>query len=423
MKKIYITLLVLAAVTTAPLQAQVVCNGLRYHDFVFQDSSVTNIVYGSNTNASGNLTSLKMDVWMPKGDVEMHRPLIVLAHGGNFLGGSKSGTDVLQLSKDLSKMGFVVASIDYRVGMTNFPFPGPDSSDATEAVIRGVHDGRAAVRYFRKDFATNNNSYRIDTSQIYFAGVSAGGFIALHIAYMEQISELPAWADTTNQYGLTGGIEGNSGNPGYASNVKAVINICGALGDSAWIQTGDEPALLLHGNLDGTVPYGSDQIVLLSVYPLLQVDGSSSIHARLDEKGVQNCFETYEGEDHVPHVSNPIYYDTTLVLMRNFLVHYVCGDPMACQYTTAVSIDEQPNLGSVFAIYPNPADGNFTIDLSRLAGTNFTVDLIDSRGALVHSYTGLNSELFDVDENLSAGIYLVRVQGDGFAYIRKVVIQ
>ncbi|MGL4599374.1 MAG: carboxylesterase family protein, partial [Bacteroidia bacterium] len=280
MKKIYITLFVALFAIAHSLSAQINCNGLRYHDFVFQDSSVTNIVYGSNVAANGNNFSLKMDIWMPKGDVEQLRPLIVLAHGGNFLGGSKSGPDVLQLSKDLSKMGYVVASIDYRVGMTNFPFPGPDSTDATEAVIRGLHDARAAVRFFRKNVATNNNQYRIDTSNIYFAGVSAGGFMALHLAYLDNINEFPTWADTTNQPGLTGGLEGNSGNPGYSSNVKAVINLCGALGDSAWIQAGDEPALLLHGDVDGTVPYGSAQIVLLGVYPLLQVDGSFPVHHR-----------------------------------------------------------------------------------------------------------------------------------------------
>jgi para-nitrobenzyl esterase len=423
MKKIYITLFIALLALTQSLNAQINCNGLRYRDFVFPDSSVTNVVYGSNVASNGNNFSLKMDIWMPKGDVEQLRPLIVLAHGGNFLGGSKSGPDVLQLSKDLSKMGYVVASIDYRVGMTNFPFPGPDSTDATEAVLRGVHDARAAVRFFRKDVITNNNQYRIDTSNIYFAGVSAGGFMALHLAYLDNISEFPAWADTTGQPGLTGGIEGNSGNPGYSSNVKAVINICGALGDSAWIHAGDEPALLLHGDADETVPYGSAQIVLLAVYPLLQVDGSFPVHHRLDQMGVTNCFETHEGQDHVPHVSDPAYYDTTIVLMRNFLVHYVCGDPLNCNYTTAVGINENSAIGSVLPIFPNPSNGNFTVDLSRLAGTDFTVEVVDARGAVVAAYAGLSNEEIQIQENLSAGIYLIRVKNAEIQYIRKIVIQ
>lgn len=144
---------------------------------------------------------------MPKADTGTNRPLLILMHGGNFLGGSKSGSDVLQFSKDFSKMGYVVASIDYRVGMTNFPFPGPDSVDAAGSVIRAVHDGKAAVRYFKKDVATNSNHYRIDTAKIFFLGVSAGAISALHMAYMNNISEFPLYADTANHFGIGGGVE------------------------------------------------------------------------------------------------------------------------------------------------------------------------------------------------------------------------
>jgi carboxylesterase type B len=42
-----------------------------------------------------------------------------MAHGGSFIGGSKTGTDVVPLCNDLQSLGYVVASIEYRVGMTN----------------------------------------------------------------------------------------------------------------------------------------------------------------------------------------------------------------------------------------------------------------------------------------------------------------
>ena len=60
-----------------------------------------------------------------------------------------------------------------------------DSIDGTETVVRAVHDYRAAIRYFKKDFSENGNIYGIDTSLIFAGGVSAGAITAVHVAYMD----------------------------------------------------------------------------------------------------------------------------------------------------------------------------------------------------------------------------------------------
>ncbi len=400
------------------------CTGLRYRDIMFDDTTISNIAYGSNVTLSNAATTLRLDVWMPKNDTVTNRPLIIIAHGGNFLGGSKTGGDVLQFCNDFADMGYVVASIDYRVGMTNFPFPGPDSTDATEAVIRAVHDAKAAVRFFKKDYATMGNTYGIDTSNIFFAGVSAGGFMALQVAYLDEENEFPSWADSTNQYGLHGGIDGLSGNPGYSSQIRGVINIAGALGDTAYIHPGDEPCINFHGDADQTVPYGSDMIFLVGVYPLLQVDGSYSIDARLDQCGITNCFETYEGQDHVPHVGSALYYDTTLTLTRNFLVHFLCGDPLDCSYSNPIGVNEMPTISSVLQVYPNPADENLNVNTTRLVGTDYVVEMYNAQGALV------NTQAADVDgtttintENLAPGIYIMNVTNGAQLWTQKVLIK
>jgi poly(3-hydroxybutyrate) depolymerase len=399
------------------------CTGLRYRDIMFDDTTIQNITYGQNVTMSNANATLKMDVWMPKADTATNRPLIILAHGGNFLGGSKTGGDVVQFCNDFADMGYVVASIDYRVGMTNFPFPGPDSTDATEAVIRAVQDAKAAVRYFKKDVTISGNTYGIDTSNIFFMGVSAGGFMALQVAYLDDENEFPAWADTSGQYGLHGGIEGLSGNQGYSSKVRAVINVAGALGDTAYIQAGDIPCCNFHGDADQTVPYGSAMIYLVGVYPLLQVDGSHSIDARLDELGIENCFETYEGQDHVPHVGNAFYYDTTLTISRNFLVHYLCGDPLDCSYSNPIGISEQA-IPSVLEVYPNPADDNLNVNTARLAGSDYVVELYNAQGALVSTQpadadgtTTLNTT------SLPAGAYLISVKNGDSVWTKTVVVQ
>ncbi len=426
MKKLYASLLLISF--TVSILAQTPCGGLRFRDFMFQDSTVSNIVYGSNYNYTNTLTSLKLDVHLPKMDTARQRPLIIIIHGGNFLGGGKAATDVLQFSKDFAKMGYVVASIDYRVGMSNFPLGTPDSVDAAGSVIRAVHDGKAAVRFFKKDFVTNGNHYGIDTSNIYVMGVSAGAITALQMGYMDNISEFPLYADTTNHYGLHGGLEGLSGNPGYSSGFRGVIDICGAIGDSSWMAPGDMPAILFHGDQDGTVPYGSAIIYLLGTYPLLGVDGSASVAIRCQNLGIEYCFETYEGQDHVPEVGTSAaalaYYDTTLVKTRNFLVHYVCGDPLDCSYSNPVAVNNLAPLPSLIEMYPNPTNTDFTVNLERLAGENFSIEVFDATGRLMESKTGLgNAKVKFNTSQYSSGIYFVKINSGESFYLLKEVVQ
>jgi para-nitrobenzyl esterase len=437
MKKIYTAITAALLLGTTTMRAQ--CPGERYHNFVFSSFTLTsNIQYGSNmkTNYAGVGTNqnLMMDIYQPTGDTLAMRPLVIVAHGGSFVGGTKTGTDVAPICKDLAKLGYVAVSIEYRLGMTNFPISSThtvDSTDAGAAVMRAVHDGRAAVRYFRKNAAVGGNTYRVDTNNIFFAGVSAGGFIALHLAYMDQWSEFPTYVDTTGQPGLHGGIEGNSGNPGYSSDVKAIVNICGALGDVSWMQPGDEPVLSFHGTADNTVPYGSATIYLSGTYPLLVVDGSSTVAARANAIGIENCFMTWPGQDHVPEVgtsANAVaHYDSTLVLTRNFLQHQVCGSTLNCNYTASVysvvGIEENAAMENL-VVYPNPAESDFTIDLAPFQGEELSVALYDVLGKNVKSVSGIkNDKLVLSREGLKNGIYMIRVTANGKTYSRKLTLQ
>ncbi len=432
MKKLYtlITGSLLLAASTTQLNAQ--C-GDRYHDFIFPGASVTsNIVYGNNIRFNNVAEDLKLDVYQPQGDTVSLRPLIIFAHGGSFVGGSKTGTDMVPLCTDFAKMGYVTASIDYRLSMTNFPFGSPDSNDAGAAVMRAVHDARAAVRFFRKNFTEGGNTYGIDTSTIYFGGVSAGGFMALHIAYMDKLSEFPSFIDTTGitvgdktgQKGLHGGIEGLSGSQGYSSNVKAIINISGALSDTAWMNTGDIPLISTHGINDGTVPYGTALIYLIppSTYPITVVDGSSSVTARANQKGIVNCFKTYYVGGHVPE-SAAIYYDTTVCLVRNFLEHFTCGIPLNCNYTTSVvGINDFTTNDLIFNVYPNPAYSTVTIDLKAFSGKVVDIELYDAFGRKVKNSTNIKTEQYIITRgNLPNGIYLINVIVEGKLYSKKIM--
>jgi hypothetical protein len=353
------------------------CEDGRYQELIFPSVSVeSNIVYGNNINYLGGGTELRLDVYTPDADIEMMRPLIIFAHGGSFIGGSKTGADVVPFCNDFAKMGYATASIQYRLGI---PFTFNLELPATEAVVRGYHDMKAAIRYMRKTVAEDGNPHGIDADKIYVAGVSAGGFIALHLAYMDELSELPEILDLTLE-GLTGGLEGDSGNLGYSSEVNAIVNICGAIGDAEWINSDDEPVLSFHGPFDTTVPYGSEELSLFGV-PVLDVDGSASISARADEVGVLNCFEIYEGQGHVPHVDNSQFYDTTRAIMGSFLSHLVCPDiELDCEYSDVIDLSiSTESYEDKFEIYPNPTSELLIIDFPVLSESS-EILILDALG-------------------------------------------
>jgi predicted esterase len=372
---------------------------------IFTDFTKTaDVLYGSNYDLDENLQDLYLDIYEPSGDTETNRPLVVVAHGGSFVGGSKDGADVVPLCEDLSRMGYVVASIQYRLGI---PITLDLQEPAQEAVIRGVHDMHAAIRFFRKDVAENGNSWNIDPDRIAAAGVSAGAFITLQLAYLDEESEIPDWFDG-EALGLTGGIEGESGNPGYTSEVLGIVNIAGALKDTSWIHPGDEPILSLHGTDDSVVPFGSDILYLLGLFEVTEVEGSSPIDERAEEVGLTHCFEIYENQDHIPHASNAQYYDTTRSIVSNFLAHLVCNNiELDCDYREigiATSIEEEELTD--LDLWPNPADLVVNVNC-QFVGREFNV--FDNLGQLVFSGK-LENALVDVSA-WKPGMYFLQIVG------------
>ncbi|RYY20076.1 MAG: hypothetical protein EOO36_04295, partial [Cytophagaceae bacterium] len=209
----------LAAAQLAPIDT---ARG-RYYQPVFANVTVTsNVVYGSALPLTSTTPQqLLLDIYQPTGDTVKRRPLIIFAHGGGFIVGTKTDAYPVAFCTRLARLGYVVASIEYRLGFPITGFPGPltDTAGIAQAAIRGGHDMKAAVRFFRQDAATGK-TYRVYSSYIIAAGSSAGAFAALETGYLDKASEVPAYVNLA----ALGGIEGASGNPGYSSAVAAVIS-------------------------------------------------------------------------------------------------------------------------------------------------------------------------------------------------------
>lgn len=281
--------------------------GERYTDEVFPSFTIDrDVEYGRATTQSGAVKDLRMDVLEPEGDTEAERPLVILAHGGGFTSGDKVEQSQFLLGPVLARSGYVVASINYRL---------VDVPADTEAISRGVidaaHDMKAAVRYFRAS-AENGNPYGVNPDQIFIGGYSAGAFTSLHAGYLDSVSEVAAVDPEMAAY-LTenGGIEGNSGTPGYPSDVAGVINISGALIDTDVLDGGEPPLFSIHGTADNIVPFLAGDANNTGVI----TQGSGLIHQRALEQGVPSTLRELDGVGHFPF----LVCDGCDDQLRNFL--------------------------------------------------------------------------------------------------------
>ena len=388
------------------LLAQAECDGERYRYIsAFDNVSVSEgHVYGSNLDATGIDTELDFDFYEAVGNSATDRPLLLIAHGGFFLGGSNDGLDVVPLCEDFARMGYAVASFSYRLGIVNVL---DLENELIRAVWRAVHDGRAAVRYFRQSVAEEGNPWGIDPERIYMGGVSAGGFLALHHAYVDQESEIPTNIDQTAP-GMGGGLEGESGNPGYSSAVAGVFNVSGALKDADWMAPGDVNLVSVHGTSDGTVPYGTGNVTLLG-FPVTEVDGSATLHEQAEEIGLVHCFTTIDGAGHVPHVTDNDAYDVTLSTIAGALSSWICADyPDQCgEYDYTSDIRKQ--LAHTVRMYPNPADnGHVTLVHSVVNGV-WQARIRDGQGRVVATHSDFGPQATLDLSGLPSGLYIVEV--------------
>jgi len=369
------------------VNSQFVCGTDRFRSNIFSQITKTlNVQYGSNPNGTANLL---LDVYEPTGDNLNKRPLIIFAHGGSFISGSKE-TDlaIVDLCERFCRMGYVTASINYTLGFDVFP-PNPES--AARTVYRSVHEMKAAIRFFRKDAATSNQ-FRIDPDNIFVGGSSAGAFVALHTAYLENISELPAGIDTTGLNGL----EGICGNPGYSSDVKIVINLAGAIGDTAWMKGNTQPVVSVHGTNDNVVPYGSAIINFLGLYPVMEVDGSASIDLQADRLGIPHALLTFQGDGHVPYQTDANKMNQTANFVRDFIYDYMCN---------VSSILEELNGQSV-SLWPVPVNDILHYNIST-SGQNIRINILTLEGQVVKTLHPLPTGGSINISDLPAGFYFV----------------
>lgn len=389
MKPLALIIFFLVGISTAFAQIPS-CDGNRYRDFVFNSvDSVKNVQYGFNFTMNNIPKFLTLDFYQPHADTVSFRPLIVFLHGGAFFYGNKQ--EVRNLCVIFALKGYVTVSIDYRL----IDLPKVDSVVVTDAIIKAMGDAKAAIRFFVED-ANTQNLYGVDTNYIFISGVSAGGIIASHVAYLDTTDNIPAYI--MNLINQNGGFNGNSSsNTSYSTPIKGVINYSGALLHKEFISEGEPNLYSVHDQSDTVVPcfHGCG----FSTHCMVYCDGSCAMQSEANFKGVPNDIFLNPGYGHCAYFHDIQLTDTVIQRTANFLFELIC-DPY-------VSIPPQTSEPIKLELYPNPASDIIHVVYPSNTGWDGKIRVFNAMGILIKEVTACSIVRINISE-FPNGLYCVQ---------------
>lgn len=439
------------------LQAQAPYTTKQYGFRVEKD-----LVYGAMPNYAGISTTLLLDLYKPVGDNNPSRPLLVVVHGGSWLGGCKEGFAVM--AGEMAQRGYVVASVNYRLGWHKSagPIANPvtdaqagatlyaaDSSELIRALYRGQQDVKGAIRWLKARAGLDSTC----TQRVLVGGESAGGFIAMAVGFLDRAEEKPVScgalapapvpaANLTNSYSLNcttqiiqpsgtalnrpdlGPVDGTLNLNGYDANVIGVVNLFGGVpyegAANNWLRGPDTPAVYLyHQTCDGVVPFGEGiPFFILSNYcnlgftpwhtNYMHTFGSGAISVAF--AGAQMQYTT--DFDQCPAFNPNLALFECLRYGDNGSYHYTAGPLLRSQKiadyfspfvtgSPCYSVSaEEPSISIQAQISPNPFEDQFRISLDQAPEGETMVWLVDISGKIVWS-AGLELQ---TGENLLRGL-------------------
>lgn len=269
-------------------------NAKGYWTHLATESTVFNKISMMKEATDEQQLGLCLDLFLPLDDSLRDHPLVMLIHGGAFYFGSKDDVALRQWCQHIASQGFVAASIDYRTGFL------PTAAHIQRAGYRALQDAHAALRYL----VSRQETFTIDTSLIVVGGCSAGAITALNLAYMTNDMR-PEYTYEGSGFGDLGAIDTCGNDIRTDFKIKGVIDMWGALPDTAMMRGHDTPILAIHGDADDIVPYGHDYPfgaagAMKSLFSD-KMYGSSCIVEQAHKTGVPARLVTLEGQKHAPH--------------------------------------------------------------------------------------------------------------------------
>jgi len=316
------------------------------------------------------LLDLKLDVYYPKTDLFKNRPLVMLIHGGAFYIGSKESACEKALATSLAKRGYLVASIDYRIGFKLTP------SDIELSAYRAIQDANAALRFL----AHNAKGLGIDPNQVYIGGTSAGAVASLNTAFMKN-DERPERIVEANLEGKLGKIEESGNKYTETFNIKAVVNMWGAVADVNIIDRDENISVLsIHGTADDIVPFENDypfrNSLMINRLVMDKMYGSKPIHDRLQILGIRNRLVSLDGLGHEPELATYNTLNNWMDTISNNVSRFLYEEtaPDVSLPPSQLTISERADMKSFYFEVNNGS----LVQISATGGVKSKADPTDS---------------------------------------------
>ena len=444
----------------------------KWVDTAYQTIQISNIVYGTAIDFGGQNRLLRMDVSIPANDTPptCGRPLLIAIHGGAFMGGSKSTGAPPFLMKEFAQRGYVTASINYRLGMfqtasaINCNIPNwnclnmADTAEWFRAVYRGMQDAKGAIRFL----LNQKDSLKIDPKNVFVVGESAGGFIALATAFIDDtlekhascyaintvarpnaIYESPCLVSTGHTTSLSalnlsrpdlGSIHGDLNPTSVNYTIKGVGSIYGAITYdyfSKYAYSKSPVIYAYHQPNDLIVPYKQQRIFhdynicaqgfpanCQSIVSRPYVYGSSGIFNLIKKlkptvpQLPDYLFDsTLNTANCAMQVSNPALTGHAIDQgklrsknMDNFFSKQIDTSAANCLPSAIQTVEQK----TIFSVFPNPSSGIVNIQLN--ANINqWTIQLKEMSGKTLK--TAVNQNVIEMSEYKS-GLYMIVLSAD-----------
>ena len=240
------------------------------------DSIDTNIAIEYLNVSYGEKPLQNYDIYLPENRTILDTKVLILVHGGSWIGGDKADLNPLVTSLKTNFPSYAIVNLNYQLGsIGKSPFP------------MQINDIQKALKHLKN----KSNEYYI-SSRFGFIGTSAGGHLALLFSYAyDNFREVEMVCSIVGPTNFTD--ENYIMNPNYSNFIKGIQLITGVnfeenpdyyknLSPYHIVTKNAPPTLLFYGGKDDLVPTSQG------------VD----LQLKLDELNVINEFTLYKNEGH-----------------------------------------------------------------------------------------------------------------------------
>ena len=245
--------------------------------------------------AERDTLQLYLDFYTPE-TVHDSTICVVYVFGGGFIGGHRDGKFEKAYFQQLVDEGFMVASIDYRLGLKGVKNLGVFNTEPLEKAINmAAEDAISAIAYLLQ----HASELKVNKEWIMMVGSSAGAITSLQTDYA-----------LCNGYLNSDLLPEDFRLAGVVSYAGAIFSHEGAV---KYNKHNPAPTMFYHGMKDGLVPYDKTQFFNKGFF------GTNSLVKRFEKFGYPYFARRFEGYGHSVAIAGPYTVDDLLW----FCNHYV----------------------------------------------------------------------------------------------------